>query len=121
MSYCKYCGEKIKIHFGKQTLFCSDKCRKAYYYRYGRTNKKCAVCGQELTGRKRSYCSTECARKAKSKYEYEYHKDQYKKPKAEATSKKRGRRKKTDPIAEINAKARAEGLSYGQYVGKYGL
>lgn len=83
------------------------------------------ICGKALTGRQRSYCSSECRRQAIKKQKAEYRKAydvQFKKPKAEATTpKKRGRQKKTDPIAEINAKARAEGLTYGQYVGKYGL
>lgn len=120
MANCKYCGKEMQVSF-RQKVFCSKECSKAYYNRKGRINKECQICGNELTGKQRSYCSQKCANKAKRIQLYEYHKDQYKKPKAEATPKKSGRRKKTDPIAEINAKARAEGLSYGQYVGKYGL
>lgn len=119
MDHCKYCGKEMQVSF-RHRVFCSDECSKAYYKRASRKNKNCEICGGALVGNQRKYCSA-CKAIAKSKYEYEYHKDQYKKPKVEATPKKRGRRKKITPIAEINAKARAEGLTYGQYVGKYGL
>lgn len=112
MNTCKHCGKEMLYSFGRR-LFCSDECSKAY------SNRKCKICGKTLTGNQRKYCSNECKRKGKSKYEYDYHKDQYKKPKAETKPQKK--KKPALSIAEINKLARAEGLNYGQFVGKYGL
>ena len=62
---------------------------------------KCKHCGKEFvrTGARQIYCSYEC-RMAKKKSD-------------------RVEPKKTNSIAEIAVKAKALGLSYGQYVNKY--
>ncbi len=121
---CKYCGKEFKIGFGKRSVFCSHKCSDAFYNKQIKKKNKCEICGNELTGRQRAYCSDECRRKAKSKYDQYRHNEEYKKPKAEVKEepkRKRGRPKKKPTFADINAKARAEGLSYGQYCVKHRL
>lgn len=69
--------------------------------------KKCEQCGQSFPASRRSvkYCSDEC-RKRKN---LENSKSTYEKKKKEM---------KKDRISEINALARAEGLTYGQYVAR---
>jgi predicted nucleic acid-binding Zn ribbon protein len=119
---CKYCGKDIPVNF-KYRVYCSRECSSAFYNRKGKQNTECIICGKPLPPLRRSYCSDECARRSKICREEEYNKEQYKKPKAEEQKKpkKRGRPKKNSTLAGINELARAEGLSYGQYVGKYGL
>ena len=122
MNKCKYCGKEMKIGFGKRTVFCSVECCKAFYNQPKKKNKTCEICGNALIGKQRRFCSYECKKKAMPKYVYD--KDRYKKPKAEVKEKpkrKRGRPKKVLSLAEINARARAEGLNYGAYCTKYGL
>ena len=71
--------------------------------------KICKGCGKEFEPKKgvtyQLYCSKEC-RKSNQPY--------YK------PLKKRKVKNLGEDLAKINAKARAEGLSYGQYVAKYG-
>lgn len=70
--------------------------------------KTCPMCGTFFTGRSNKiYCSAECAKKAKHK----------------PSGNKRGVGCKTTirtlSIEEIAQRARAEGMSYGQYLAKY--
>lgn len=115
MDKCKHCGKDMQIGWKRKRTYCSDECRKAYYST--RTIFNCVVCGKKLVGQQRQYCSPECQNKAKSKVQYAKNKEIYKafKPKG------RVRHKPAMSLAEVNAKARAEGLNYGQYVAKYGL
>lgn len=120
---CKHCGEEIKIAFGRRKVFCSNECRIAFYDK-DKEEKFCVICGKKLSGRQRAYCSDECRQKGKIAYQTKRNNEEYKKPKAEVEEKpkrKRGRPKKKPTIADINAKARAEGLNYGQYCAKHGL
>lgn len=112
---CKYCGKEIKIGFKKRTSFCSDECRRKFYS--PRKIFNCIVCGKKLVGRQRQFCSAECRLKDKAKSQQAKNKEIYKAVKM----KPRVRHKPKMSIEEINAKARAEGLNYGQYVAKYGL
>lgn len=68
---CVVCGTELT---GRQTKYCSDKCKavfhKPYYLKYKqnrrRINKKpryCVVCGKELVTRQRKYCSLSCKKK----------------------------------------------------------
>lgn len=70
--------------------------------------KKCECCGENFYAAKRSvkYCSDPCRKEAIRKQTAERNKSPYGK-----------REKKMDRIAEINAKARALGMTYGKYVG----
>lgn len=120
MDHCKYCGKEIPISFGNRRVFCSDECSKAYYKRASRKNKICEICGGDLVGNQRKYC-TDCKAKARSKYEYEYHKEEYKKPEAEEKPKKRGRPKKSLNLEQAAKLAKAEGLSWGEYYIKHRL
>ena len=75
------------------------------------------MCGKDFEASgKRAFCSDECRKIAQKKRTAEadagYKK--YKAPKRKITKPKLS-------IAQINELARAEGLNYGQYVGKYGL
>jgi predicted nucleic acid-binding Zn ribbon protein len=120
---CKYCGKKMQASFAHR-VYCSDECFRAFYKKkLKEKSTHCEICGKKLEGRKRKYCSAECLRYANKKQALILQKDEYKKPKAEVNQepKKRGRPKKKPTLAQINAKARAEGLNYGQYVAKYGL
>ena len=126
MHKCLYCGKPIKIRFRKTEKFCSNECCQKYHReknQKSRKNKYCVVCGTELKGRQKQYCSSECRMKFVIQHQMEINKEQYKKPKAEVKvePKKRGRPKKKITLEEINERARAENLTYGQYVAKYGL
>ena len=126
MPKCLNCGKELKFTFREKIKkFCSDSCKNKYHSKL-KSNKilHCLVCGKELEGRKRRYCSDECYHKAQLKRQRFLNEVEYKKSKAEvkeAPKKKRGRPKKKLSIADINKLARAEGLNYGQYVAKYGL
>ena len=109
--YCKYCGKEIKREKGKKgaRVFCSPECRMKWYGRQSKPPQKryCLICGKPLTGRRRVYCSDECAEKAKT----------YPLP-AETIS---SSQKNVLSISEINAIALREHLSYGEVVNKYRL
>lgn len=120
MRQCKYCGKDMTIEFGNRKSFCNDECYKKFYGVKKAKLVACEMCGKPLTGQRRTYCSDECQKKSKQSERY----DEYKKPQATTYPvivKKRGRPKKSTTLAGINELARAEGLTYGQYVGKYGL
>lgn len=122
---CLYCGKHLKIIFREKIRkFCSDSCKNKYHAQLRKNKTKyCLECGKKLEGGQRKYCCEECRYKAQLKRQ-QAERDQCKKPKAEENpeAKKRGRpRKHGLTLAEINARAREEGLNYGQYVAKYGL
>lgn len=80
---------------------------------------KCVECGKEFdrregSGRKTRYCSEKCRRKYNNRLNNERLKGIY------ATKPiPRGKKPKYS-IAQINDKARKEGLSYGEYMTKHG-
>lgn len=111
MTTCRYCGKEMNLGWTRQRVYCSDECRNAYYYT--RENTECTVCGKKLVGHQRYFCSAECRNKSQKQTKQARYKTFRVKPKV--------RRKPKMSIAEINAKARLEGLNYGQYVAKYGL
>lgn len=128
---CQVCGKPF-IAGQKRAMFCSEPCReinKQEKYEEHKRNvqkkrleekekivKKCPICGKEfhperITG---VYCSKECAGIGNCQ-------------KACAASRRQRERealkpkkKKLDNITEIQRKAQAAGLSYGQYIAKYG-
>ena len=98
---CEWCGKEFEGKKGVQK-FCSAKCRNANRrHLLCREEKTCVICYKVLPKGRSKYCSDECFKQIKTV------------PKFTPTEKK-------STIAEINAKARAEGLSYGQYMTKYG-
>ena len=105
---CKHCGKEFDTDKNSQT-YCSVKCRKLERRKNARVEHAqtlpgiCAFCGAKFTGdRKKKYCCDDCRIRHNKRL----------KPKP--------RNKPAQSIADINALARAEGLSYGQYVAKYG-
>ena len=79
--------------------------------------KKCPICGSIFVGRpNKIYCSAKCCKKASKEYERKRGEER-KKPEAE--KKKHKSKLESLNLEEINKKARAEGLSYGQYMAKY--
>ena len=95
---CQVCGQTISLEkHRKNKVVCSDECRRkrnaeiSKKWREDHTIlKKCECCGREFESASRStkYCSDEC-RKLK--------------------------KKPNEDIASISVKAKAMGMSYGQY------
>lgn len=80
--------------------------------------RKCVICENILVGRpNKKYCCAECREKARFKKKAE----ECKKPKvkSEKNAVRRKNRLGSLSIEQINKRARAEGLTYGQYVAKY--
>ncbi len=76
------------------------------------TKKKCPVCGNLFEGRStKIYCCSECKCKAQTQKKLQ----ECKKPKTVQRKKKHS----SLSLEQINKRARAEGLTYGQYVAKY--
>lgn len=122
MPICINCGEHFKIKFRSNEKYCSKKCSTEFYRNTHKEKKYCVVCGKELTGRRVSYCSDECRYQNQLTIQRERNKEEYKSYKTEEKpKKKRGRPKKGQKLQDINALARAEGLTYGQYCAKHML
>ena len=105
--------------------------------------KKCACCGEPISGRKKFYCSVECQKKCYARHKNEENGTGYDiKRNCQWCGKeitKYGRTKfcsdecsrasrylkvkkdKVNPLEDIVKKATAEGLTYGQYCVKHGL
>ena len=78
--------------------------------------KKCTICGTQFTSAKsnvQKYCSTECAAEA-ARIRNEENKRLY-------AERKRHAGEKNKSLVDIDRRAKAEGLTYGQYVAKYGI
>lgn len=107
---CEWCGKAFEtIHNGQK--YCSAECGKEMYKVRMYKTERVLVCGwcekEFVSMRKKTYCSNECRYEANGR-------------KRKQTAKS----KKTKPkftLAQVNAMARAEGLSYGQYMAKYSL
>lgn len=111
---CRECGKEFKpTHY--ISVYCSKECSKAWHraninrLRRESREARCIVCGELITDvKRRKYCSEECKKNNRVKF-YQ--------PKDNA----RNTAKHTASLSEISAKANEEGLTYGQYVAKYGL
>lgn len=70
--------------------------------------KKCKFCGADFLAVKKNhiYCTLKCAQKANRENDKERKREQ----------RAQKRKKKKDTLIEINAAARAAGMTYGQYV-----
>ena len=107
---CRICGTLFEPH-GKQ-LYCSDECRKeAIRVRARQRNKEyenykiCKLCGKPFKAYgNQQYCSEECKQEARLR-------------RNNSISKPRqvSRKKHKSEITNINAEARALGMTYGQY------
>lgn len=90
--------------------------------------KVCPICGKTFKAkRKRDYCCSQvCTRMNNSKMSAEWYRTQVEIYREQAEINRsvktpRPRKGKNLTVAEINKRARAEHLTYGQYVAKYGL
>ena len=106
---CGQCG-KVFVTTNHNQKYCSVECRdKAYkekpYKPLGTRVFECEFCGELFEAdAKRRFCTPECRRKA------EQGKKKIRKPKKPKLS-----------LIDVAKLCREEGLSYGQYVAKYGL
>lgn len=107
---CEWCGKAFET-IRYQQKYCSAECAKEMYKARAYKTEKVCVCGfcekEFKTMRVKTYCSNEC-RYAANGQKKEVNKD-------------KGKTKPKVSLAELNARARAEVLSYGQYMAKYGL
>jgi len=106
--FCAQCGKEFTTTHPTQkycTLECRDKAYKSRDKRLGRRVFECEFCNKLFEAdAKRRFCTPECRRKAERK------------------KKKQTKPKKPKLTLEQVAKlSREEGLSYGEYVKKYGL
>ena len=105
---CLVCGKKFEVpttRNGAKRKYCSAECRRKVLNekkKYARQHV-CKFCGKLLPDGTTKYCSMDCEHKAINN-----------------GARKRGRPRKPLSIGEICILARAEGLTYGQYVSKYG-
>lgn len=103
---CKYCGKEFTSTHNSQkycTVECRDKAR--HNKRLGTRVFECEFCGELFEAdAKRRFCTVECRRKAES-----------------ARKKKRKPKKPKLSLEQVAKLSREEGLSYGEYVKKYGL
>ena len=103
---CEYCGKEFTTTHNSQkycTVECRDKAR--HNKRLGTRVFECEFCGELFEAdAKRRFCTVECRRKAERK------KKKQTKPKKPKLS-----------LEQVAKLSREEGLSYGEYVKKYGL
>jgi hypothetical protein len=110
---CKYCGTEFESK--NRSLYCSDACRLTgkdvrpikQKKEKPKVTHKCLYCGKDFEAKRsnQNYCSKLCYNKEMQKT-YVIEKP-LKKPKY--------------TIEEIQRLARAEGLTYGQYIARHGI
>ena len=109
---CMICGEES----GGRRQICSEECRakrrRRLYIENAKTSlfiRECAVCGKEFTTNNplKDTCNKKCAMKYANRNAKPKRIKQIEQPKLS--------------IAEVNAEARKQGLTYGQYVLRRGL
>lgn len=107
MKTCEWCDKKFEPK-GNAQKFCSKSCaKKAFNARMYNKEKVvvCEECGKEFTTfRRKIYCSAECRLMSYGRIK---------------KVKKTVQTKPQMTLAQVNAMARAEGLSYGQYMTKF--
>lgn len=124
---CEMCGKEFEAKI-KSAKYCSKNCGQKKWRMLNtdiskktKEAAKCIVCGNEFKKLRKDHvcCSKKCSQK---KY-----KESTKIRVAEWREKQKAKKKEPKPVslhkarADIAIAARAEGLSYGQYVAKYGL
>ena len=117
MPKCKQCGKEFKFRFRSNEIFCSEECCKAFHGIVRKKERFCVVCGEKLKFKQQKYCSDICRNKAATLRQME--KGLVEEKEVPKVVKKRKKPKYT--LDQVQALARQEGLSYGQYVAKYGL
>ena len=106
---CPCCGEEFETKKSENgnsrnaQKYCSPQCRKKYASRaYELKDCTCRWCGKDFKApKRRKYCSDECRLYANGR------------------GKRKSKTNKT--LIEVAQLAHKEGLTYGQYVAKYGL
>lgn len=104
---CRECGKEfLPTHY--ISVYCSKECSREWnkknlrMLRRQARDVRCVECGEKITDiNRRKYCSDECRFGIKL-------------PKAK-------KKKKLNDLSVIARKSNEEGLTYGQYVAKYGL
>ena len=104
---CPVCGKAFTAE-KNGIKYCSPMCKKKASGRPP-LKKKCEYCMSDLPPRRKKYCSDDCYLMANGRKGDKAGKFVFKKSKRKL------------PMADINERARAEGLSYGQYVAKYNI
>lgn len=102
------CGKTFTTDNNAQK-YCSEKCRRAANRKKPQllSEQVCEFCGKIFSyPRKKKYCSDICCSKANGKG---------------TVYKSNAKKNPTMTIEQIASASRKEGLSYGQYVAKYGL
>ena len=107
---CRICGKLFDPH-GKQ-LYCSNECRKEAIRAQARQRNReyesykiCRLCGKQFKGYgNQKYCSEECKKEAGLRPN-----NSISKPRQVSM------RKHKSQLSEINAEARKNGMTYGQY------
>ena len=81
--------------------------------------RRCVICNKPFVAKvvQALCCSPECSKVRRSQKMSAYNKTAY----AQKSEKATKSRKKKMSLAQINAEARAAGMTYGQYVGVMGL
>lgn len=122
---CPICGKEFIQTHGSQTM-CSEECRKEYRRQYHENLRRmkphsckisiCSECGKlfENPGGKRLTCSPECKKARARKVQSESRRQKRQKDRYISR-----RTKRVSPLSKIAAAARAEHMTYGQYVAKY--
>ena len=109
MKNCEWCEKPYEPTGNAQKYCCTNCNRKAHNARMYNKDKVCIceVCEKEFTTlRRKSYCSNACRMVANGR----------------GLKEKKAAQKKTKPkmtLAQVNALARAEGLTYGQYMARH--
>ena len=125
---CRHCGGDFEISENnfreKKKEYCSDKCRNRAREVRKKSGPKqyekvCQECGKEYMGKRYDSvtCSAECNNERNKRRVRENGAFYRAKYRAERMlQKEKPKPKKHDSIEEVQAKARAMGLSYGRYI-----
>lgn len=118
---CQYCGNEFKHTFRGPIKFCSKECGMKFHNEKNAKIKKCKICGKEFKGGRIYYCSADCARIANNRNTKKNTlEDLAEMKQMRRTSKPSKPKKPKVSINQIIELAKAENVSYGQYVAKYG-
>lgn len=117
MHKCLNCNKEFKISFRSNEKFCSHACAIAYHNNKRKVERFCVVCGKKLTGKQKRFCSDECRHRQHTLNQME----ELKGFREVNLPEEKPKPKPKIPAHEVEKIARAEGLTYGQCVAKYGF
>ena len=120
MAKCLQCGVVMSLRASAK--FCSKKCCQRYHYIKRRGSvPTCIICGNELSGNQKKYCSAKCQKTGSNFKLSEKRKEDFDDYKSYKNIKPKKRTKPKMSLDEVMKRARVEGLPYGQFVAKYNL